>query len=257
MHLRIKIKIQYLFISLLTWGTGTLFAQGVLIADDASTSPDTSAILELKSTSLGFLPPRLTSDEIDAISSPQAGMFVYNATKRIPTYYNGTDWVDLSGDTVSSVLAIGDYHQGGIIFYLDGMGGGLIAAVADVDDAGDYTVEWGCLWTDISSGNGASSDTDGAANTSAILTDCTTDKIAADLCDEYTNDGYSDWFLPARDQLDSLYVHMDDVGGFSGENYWSSTEVSLWFSKVIDFSSGSESSQWKTVGTRVRPIRSF
>ncbi len=41
------------------------------------------------------------------------------------------------------ILSIGDTHLGGIVFYLDGNGGGLIAAPYDLDG----TYEWGCFLT--------------------------------------------------------------------------------------------------------------
>ncbi len=246
--------LRYILIYALVIITVTeISAQGVLITDDATTSPDTSALLELKSTSLGFLPPRLTLDQINSIATPVAGMMVYNTTKKLPMFYDGTDWLDLAGETVSTTLEIGDAYQGGIIFYLDGMGGGLIAATADADNGGDYTVEWGCTFTTTN----ATSNTDGATNTSDILLVCGTANIAADLCDSYISDGYTDWYLPALDQLDSLYVHKDDVGGFASDNYWSSTEDSDRRANKCDFSSGAFSVQWKFRQYRVRPIRTF
>ena len=48
----------------------------------------------------------------------------------------------------NSALAIGDTHQGGIIFYLNANGGGLIAAPEDLEG----TYEWGCLLTQVEDG---------------------------------------------------------------------------------------------------------
>lgn len=43
-------------------------------------TPTTPAILELNSTAQGFLPPRMTSAERDAIVAPVAGLLIYNTT---------------------------------------------------------------------------------------------------------------------------------------------------------------------------------
>ena len=45
-----------------------------------TTEPSTSALLDIKSTTKGFLPPRMTTDERSAISTPEAGLVVYNST---------------------------------------------------------------------------------------------------------------------------------------------------------------------------------
>jgi len=59
------------------------------------TSADTSAKLQVDSTTQGFLPPRMTTTERDAIASPAAGLMVYNTTTNKAQCYNGTAWQDL------------------------------------------------------------------------------------------------------------------------------------------------------------------
>lgn len=51
-----------------------------------------SAILQVDSTTKGFLPPRLTTTQRDAIASPATGLQVYNSTTNTNDYYNGTSW---------------------------------------------------------------------------------------------------------------------------------------------------------------------
>jgi hypothetical protein len=58
-------------------------------------SPERSAILDVTSRSKGFLPPRMTNTEMNAISSPAAGLVVYDVTNNKLTVYNGSTWVPL------------------------------------------------------------------------------------------------------------------------------------------------------------------
>ena len=52
-------------------------------------SPSSSALLELSSTTQGFLPPRMAASNV---SSPSAGMVIYNTTSNCLAYYNGTEF---------------------------------------------------------------------------------------------------------------------------------------------------------------------
>lgn len=56
------------------------------------TSIDSSAILQQDSTTQGFLPPRMTTTQRDNISSPAAGLMIYNSTTNKINFYNGSAW---------------------------------------------------------------------------------------------------------------------------------------------------------------------
>ncbi len=58
----------------------------------AYATPAASAILEGRSTTKGFLMPRMTNTQRNAISSPATGLQVYNTTTNRINYYNGTSW---------------------------------------------------------------------------------------------------------------------------------------------------------------------
>ncbi len=113
-------------------------------------SPNASAILELSSTSKGFLPPRMSESEKNAISSPVAGLMIYQVNNSPGLYYyTGTAWTgpltvsDLSGylKADGSVTATGSLNMGGQKIvnlatptassdaanksYVDGLSGGL------------------------------------------------------------------------------------------------------------------------------------
>lgn len=55
-------------------------------------SADPSATLELKSTIRGLLLPRMTTAQRDLITSPKAGLVIYNSTTNVVDFYNGTVW---------------------------------------------------------------------------------------------------------------------------------------------------------------------
>jgi uncharacterized protein (TIGR02145 family) len=74
--------------------TVTTFGQSVAISDDGSTA-DASAILDVKSTTKGFLPPRMTNAERDAMTAAVPGLQIW-CTDCVPTaamyFYNGSKW---------------------------------------------------------------------------------------------------------------------------------------------------------------------
>ncbi len=57
-----------------------------------TSTPNLSALLQLDSTSKGFLAPRMTTAERDAIVSPATGLMIYNTTTNAYNVYNGTSW---------------------------------------------------------------------------------------------------------------------------------------------------------------------
>jgi hypothetical protein len=56
---------------------------------------DATAQLDVQSTTKGFLPPRMTTTQKNAISSPAAGLVVYDSTTNKLCCYNGSTWNDL------------------------------------------------------------------------------------------------------------------------------------------------------------------
>jgi len=55
-------------------------------------TPNASAKLQADSTTQGFLPPRMTTTQRDAISSPAAGLVIYNTTTNVLNFHNGSAW---------------------------------------------------------------------------------------------------------------------------------------------------------------------
>lgn len=53
---------------------------------------DASAMLDIQSTSKGFLPPRMTTTQRNAITSPATGLVIYNTSNDQIEFYNGSGW---------------------------------------------------------------------------------------------------------------------------------------------------------------------
>ncbi len=235
--------------------SGLLFIEGTGNVGIGTIGPASSAKLEINSTTSGFLPPRMTSAERSVISSPATGSMIYNTTTNKPNFYNGTVWMNYDG---TSALAIGDYYQGGVVFYLDGSGGGLICTVSD------QTAEWGCKGTEIGA-DGQDIGT-GLQNTIAIVAGCTTPGIAADICINLSLNGYADWFLPSRSELNEMYAYKTAIdataianGGsaFVSDTYWSSTEGFSHNAWRQSFNNGQQIPLNKDITIRVRAVRAF
>ncbi|MGB0431256.1 MAG: hypothetical protein ACPGLV_12340 [Bacteroidia bacterium] len=81
---------------------------GILISTGTG-NPDGSAMLEIKSTDKGFLPPRLTTTQRDNISSPAEGLIIFNTTTDGLEQYNGSSWARLVDNDVAPVRYNGNY----------------------------------------------------------------------------------------------------------------------------------------------------
>ncbi len=86
-------KIKLLALTILL--THVIQAQ-VLIGDETSTI-EPSAILEIKSTERGLLPPRMTAEERDEIINPAAGLIIYCTDCLEMQMYNDTAWTNMIG----------------------------------------------------------------------------------------------------------------------------------------------------------------
>ncbi len=71
-------------------------------------TPDSSSIFDVTSITKGFLKPRQTTAQRDAIVSPTAGLEVYDVTKKEPAFYNGNNWKTITPDNVIDLRNIED-----------------------------------------------------------------------------------------------------------------------------------------------------
>ncbi len=91
------------------------------------------------------------------------------------------------------------------------------------------TIQWGPSGVDITAGNGAEDEGYGMPNTIAIveqLGDNGGVPYPAKICDTLTAFGYTDWYLPARWELDFMAVRQDSMIGLYRPSgiYWGSYE---------------------------------
>ena len=128
--------------------------------------------------------------------------------------------------TNTTQVSVGDWFHGGLTTISDSTGYGEVIPLNDQSDS----MEWGCdnLVFYVT-------DTDGAVNTSTILTNCNTRPIAASICDDLILNGYSDWYLPSIAQyipiLNDPTSHLTEIhstdyeGGYTDMSklYWTSS----------------------------------
>jgi hypothetical protein len=60
--------------------------------------PDASAMLEVYSTDKGFLPPRMTTAQRNALSNPAEGLMIYNTDEACLEFWDGNWWHNPCGD---------------------------------------------------------------------------------------------------------------------------------------------------------------
>jgi hypothetical protein len=174
---------------------------------------------------------------------------------------------------ISLTYAIGETGPaGGLVFYVtdDGLHG-LEAAPEDIggnDDA--IAVAWGCFET-LLVGMNETGIGSGAHNTSQrdLCADSTT---AAKSAAAYVHNGYTDWFLPSKDELNLMWFNLADsdssqsnsgpedlnnVGGFDSSFYWSSSQGDSSFAWSQGFDNGLQYANDKHLTSRVRAVRAF
>ncbi|MEE9905819.1 MAG: DUF1566 domain-containing protein [Chlorobium sp.] len=163
---------------------------------------------------------------------------------------------EVSSSTVNFTLATGQKYQGGYIAYLGApYTNGLIAA----PEYTDKNLLWGGYGTaTLAYDQGLGF---GAKNTNLIVTTLgASSNYAAGYCNNLSAEGYTDWYLPSRDELDKLYDNLKfhQIEGFADTLYWSSSEIDALNARMQYFDDyGMQSYLPKDTGFKVRAVRAF
>ncbi len=186
------------------------------------------------------------------------------------TYTSGpgidiTNYV-VSNTAISTTYEVGDYAQGGVVFWLDETGQhGLVCAIEDLSDNwynGTYTN------TEAHSDGVYAGEMNSLliiANQGSVLTNYAAGKCVA-YSVTFNGISYGDWYLPSKYELDLMYQNKTTIdatatanGGdnFASESYWSSLEDDLDNAWCQYFGSGTQNILSKIASFRVRAIRAF
>jgi len=104
----------------------------------------------------------------------------------------------------------------------------------------------------------ATDDYEVGVSQSATLAGSYTDTEAAKFCENMNYAGYTDWYLPSKEELAFLHRNSASIGGFVYSSfYWSSTEYNSTVAWSFGFSYGFASNNSKTNNYYVRCVRRF
>lgn len=78
---------------------------------------------------------------------------------------------------------------------------------------------------------------------------------AKTACEKLNIYGSDDWYLPNKEELDGVYKHRKEIGGFTADWYWSATNADSEFVWLQSFSDGYQGTTNQSFGRKVRCIR--
>jgi hypothetical protein len=258
---------QYLMAdgSVSTGIASSTFTNKVIVGSATETS--SSAILEVNSTSKGFLPPRMTNLERNAISNPVEGLMIWNTTENEINVFNGSLWVNMSGFT-NQTVSVGMKYQGGIVAYvLDNPNPDQYSNPQNylIISNTDLNPDLGIVWSPINAAFGSNNPNIGraSANTNIITSyfvnfqnGTSLKEYAAGLTRTYRGGGYRDWNLPSKDELNLVFQNRNLIGVFNLNSwYWSSTDDINYTAWAQNLFNGNQATKSYDTKYKVRAVR--
>jgi hypothetical protein len=214
---------------------------------------------------LGVLNPAAGGAGCTNPSGPE-GKVMYNGDIHKPQYCDGDDWVEMIG-TIGTVAAgcgapsscsnIGDVCADGSLFAGFMFYGATCKQVFVTDNNQSLSSQWknATGTDDISTDDHVDGQVNHAGRGGTL-----SNFPAFDLCESNTYHGKSDWYLPARAELNLLWLNRAAIdagaaGNFTTSNYWSSTEYGTSDAWYQNFGSGGQDGINKTNNYDVRCVR--
>jgi hypothetical protein len=201
-----------------------------------------------------------TFDTISGLGYQYEHLLNSNTTYYARAYAVTENNISAYGNEVSfTTLSVGQAGPGGgIVFFNKGNSTGgwqyLETATSDQSTAS----EWGCIGTSITGTQFTVGS--GESNTSLIVAGCNEASFAAQICDNLSLGGQTDWFLPSRDEFYLMFRNLllNNQGNFnSSAGYWSSTEVDDSNAWCFDFGIGNASISYKGAIPFISPYNSY
>ena len=149
---------------------------------------------------------------------------------------------------------------GGIVFYDKGddTDGWRYLEAAPAEE--EFQADWGADAINVTGTQiGVSTGKDNTYVIVAYLVSNDEYSAAAFKCEYFALNGYSDWFLPSKDELDLMYKNLkvNGLGGFGAGYYWSSSQHNIIDAWSQYFDDGSQHNIGKNNPVNVRPVRAF
>jgi len=130
--------------------------------------------------------------------------------------------------TVDQSIEVGDFHEGGVVFWVDGTEEhGLVCSVNDIGFE-----DWGNSAIGAQTNDSIGSGYNNTLNLEIDLTSMFVDNTPVHICIDLSSNGYSDWFLPSSESLRLIAENKTEISNTSIENggglfaydeYWTST----------------------------------
>jgi uncharacterized protein (TIGR02145 family) len=176
-------------------------SQAQVAINNNGATPDASAILDVSSTTKGFLPPRMNTSQRNAISSAAEGLLIYNTDSACLELWNGSEWYDIcTGNSYTPPFFPVENPATGRIWMDRNLGAAQVATASDDHLSYGYLYQWGraedghqeISWTNATTGTAVNGKT---------ATLCASD-VCPDALFVYTfNNDPRDWNSPQNASL--------------------------------------------------------